>query len=161
MMSVKLLAILLVALCGGVSSASAFAKRSPFYYEYKDKLYYLETFYKATFYKAFMSCSKMGMNLLSIDSDEEFDKIHTFVKDKMEYKDGLMILTSGAAKEMRQFHWMNTGNPVRLSRWHPGEPNNTSGREYCLHIWLTNNKFLLNDTHCDLEMYFICESKKI
>ncbi|XP_017768246.1 PREDICTED: C-type lectin 37Db-like [Nicrophorus vespilloides] len=157
-MNLKLLTILLVALDG--SSTLTFVRRSPFHYEYKDIFYYFETFYKATWFKAFMSCSKMGMQLLSIDSDEEFDKIHEFLKDKIEYKPELSIWTSGAMKRIGQFNWINTGYPVRLSKWHPGEPNNYGGREYCLKIWINDNRFLLDDDRCDREMHFICESRK-
>ncbi|XP_017768249.1 PREDICTED: C-type lectin 37Db-like [Nicrophorus vespilloides] len=157
-MNVKLLLILLVAFCGCSSSASL--KRSPYHYEYKNKFYYLETLYKTTWFKAFMACSKMGMELLSIDSDEEFDKIHEFVKDKMEYKNDLEIWTSGVIKEKDQFGWINSGNPV-FSRWHPNQPNNYSGHQFCLNIWYFNKQFLLNDMECDTNMYFICESRKV
>ncbi|XP_017768250.1 PREDICTED: lectin subunit alpha-like [Nicrophorus vespilloides] len=158
-MNLKLLVILLVAFCG--SSTSSSVKRSPLQYEFKDKLYYFETFYKASWFKAFMACSKNGMELWSIDSDEEFDKVHKYVKEKMEYKKDLMIWTAGAMKDKGQFYWMNTGNPVRSSRWWPTSPSNYDGRQFCLHIWLTEGKFLLNDFRCDMESYFICESRKI
>ncbi|XP_017768247.1 PREDICTED: E-selectin-like [Nicrophorus vespilloides] len=102
----------------------------------------------------------MGMELLSIDSVEEFDKIHTLVKEKMEYRNGLMIWTAGAMKDVDQFYWMNTGNPVLSSRWHPGEPNNGYGNSHCMQIWIKNSTFLFDDTQCSNKRFFICQSKK-
>ncbi|XP_017768252.1 PREDICTED: C-type lectin 37Da-like [Nicrophorus vespilloides] len=149
-MNLKLLMILLVAL--GDSSASTFVK---------DKLYYFETYYKASWFKALMACGKMGMELLSIDSDAEFDKIHALVKDKVEYKEGLMIWTSAAMKEIGQFNWIYTGNPVEVSKWLSDQPNNFGKNEFCMHIWLYNKQFVLNDIRCDTEAHFICESWKV
>ncbi|XP_017768248.1 PREDICTED: C-type lectin 37Da-like [Nicrophorus vespilloides] len=148
-MNLKLLVIFLVAFC----SFSA-----PTYVI--NKLYYFETYYKASWYKAFMACSKLGMELLSIDSVEEFDKIHTLVKEKMEYRNGLTIWTAGAMKDVGEFNWMNTGNPVLSTRWHQGEPNNDGGNSHCLQIWINNNRFLLDDTQCSNERFFICQSYK-
>ncbi|XP_017771193.1 PREDICTED: macrophage mannose receptor 1-like [Nicrophorus vespilloides] len=149
-MNLKLLVISLVAFC----SFSA-----PTYVN--DKLYYFETYFKASWFKAYMTCSKMGMELLSIDSVEEFDKFHTLVKDIVEYKNNLDLWTSGAMKDAGQFYWINTVNPVLSSKWHPGEPNNKGGMEFCLHVFLDNKQFLLNDLECSIEKYFVCESRKI
>ncbi|XP_017777517.1 PREDICTED: C-type lectin 37Db-like [Nicrophorus vespilloides] len=157
-MNLKLLLILLFALCG--PSVTDCAKRYASHYEYKEKIYYFETFYKATWFKAFMACSKMGMELLSIDSDEEFDKIHEIVKDKFEYKPELSIWTSGAMKEIGQFGWINTGNPVNVSKWWSNTPDNNGGNEFCIHIWFNSKLFLLNDIRCTFLSYYICQSRK-
>ncbi|XP_017768251.1 PREDICTED: C-type lectin 37Db-like [Nicrophorus vespilloides] len=158
-MNLKLLMILLIAFCG--SSTSVCVKRSPLQNEFKNKLYYFESDYKASWFNAFVACRNMGMELLSIDSDEEFDKIHEFVKEKMNYRNGLTIWTSGVMKQKGQFIWINTGNPVTLSKWWSGTPNNYGGHEFCMHVWLKHKQFLLNDAECQMESYYICESRKI
>ncbi|XP_017773974.1 PREDICTED: C-type lectin 37Da-like, partial [Nicrophorus vespilloides] len=146
-MNLKLLLILLLALCG--SSVSICMKNSTDMFEYKDKLYYFETFYKATWFKAALACRRMGMELVSFDSDEEFDKVHEFVKKKSQYKfTDLSIFTSGVMKDIGQFHWINTGNPMNVSRWWSGTPDNKGGNEFCVNIWSNSKQFLLNDASC-------------
>ncbi|XP_017770305.1 PREDICTED: C-type lectin 37Da-like [Nicrophorus vespilloides] len=142
--------------------AHTLQRRSPFHFQYKNKLYYIETFYKATFYKAFMSCSKLGMNLVSIESDDEFDKLHEFIKTNTKYEHGMAFWTSAAAMEPLQFHWMLSGYPVGLaSKWLPGEPNNKQGNEYCMHLWVHNKKLVMNDESCTTQAFYICEQPKL
>ncbi|XP_017770304.1 PREDICTED: C-type lectin 37Da-like [Nicrophorus vespilloides] len=133
-------------------------RQSPFHFQYKNKLYYIETFYKANYYKAFMSCRKLGMNLVSIDSEDEFDKLHSFIKFSTKNENGMAFWTSAAAIEPLQFHWMLTGYPLRLaSKWLPGEPNNKDGNEYCLEVRIQNKDLIMNDENCNNQVYYICE----
>ncbi|XP_017772071.1 PREDICTED: C-type lectin 37Db-like [Nicrophorus vespilloides] len=129
-------------------------------YVYKNKVYHIETFFKTTFYSAFMYCNKLGMNLLMITAEDEFDKITDFIKSKVKYEKDLMFWTAGAAVEPKEFHWMYTGLPVELNtRWLQGEPNNLSGSEYCLQLWMNKpSVFVLNDQSCTTKSYFVCQT---
>lgn len=100
-------------------------------------------------------CQGMGMNLASINSNDE----NNFV--------------GGTASSIAQGSWWigfndnaaegnfvwSDGSPVTYSRWNPGEPNNSGNAEDCAEIYTGSNVW--NDLNCNSGRYFICEAPSI
>ncbi|XP_052566496.1 uncharacterized protein LOC120429201 isoform X5 [Culex pipiens pallens] len=126
-----------------------------------EKRYYLSIFFKANWFKALQYCRYHGMQLASIQSQEENDRLEKYVKDY-----GLAaehFWTSGTdLAEEGSFFWISNGRPLSFTNWNAGEPNNfryeNGEEEHCLELWNRDGKGLKwNDTPCSFETYFICE----
>ncbi|XP_049546974.1 uncharacterized protein LOC125957954 isoform X3 [Anopheles darlingi] len=126
-----------------------------------EKRYYLSIFFKANWFKALQYCRFHGMQLASIQSQEENDRLEKYVKDY-----GLAtehFWTSGTdLAEEGNFFWISNGRPLSFTNWNAGEPNNfryeNGEEEHCLELWNRDGKGLKwNDTPCSFETYFICE----
>uniref|UniRef100_A0A6E8WCB5 DUF4758 domain-containing protein n=1 Tax=Anopheles coluzzii TaxID=1518534 RepID=A0A6E8WCB5_ANOCL len=126
-----------------------------------EKRYYLSIFFKANWFKALQYCRFHGMQLASIQTQEENDRLEKYVKDY-----GLAtehFWTSGTdLAEEGSFFWVSNGRPLSFTNWNAGEPNNfryeNGEEEHCLELWNRDGKGLKwNDTPCSFETYFICE----
>ncbi|CAB3375167.1 Hypothetical predicted protein [Cloeon dipterum] len=126
-----------------------------------EKRYYLGIFFKANWYKANRYCRYHGMQLASIDTEEE----NKFLQETIASQGfGLEhFWTSGTDQgEEGHFFWMSTGRPLTFTNWNAGEPNNfryeNGEEEHCLELWNRDGKGLKwNDTPCSFETYFVCE----
>ncbi|XP_017783958.1 PREDICTED: C-type lectin 37Db-like [Nicrophorus vespilloides] len=129
-------------------------------HEFGNKDYYLESLIKANFHNAFMFCQRLGMQLLTINSNEEYDYLYKLITTELSFGPDSKLWTSGTdiAREGK-FHWLSTGYPVKINKWLPGEPDNDNG-EHCMEFWNNNGNIGLNDDKCHSENYFICEKKK-
>ncbi|XP_057654302.1 C-type lectin 37Db-like [Diorhabda carinulata] len=126
------------------------------------KSYYVDTVFKTNFFKAMQFCRQQGMQLLSISSREEDNRIGNFLR-----QNGLAhrrYWTSGTNfGDRNQWIWLSTGQDFTFTNWPPGEPSfkNTDHEENCVEYlsWgKPHNGFAWNDIDCMKEFYFICES---
>uniref|UniRef100_A0A182PGF1 C-type lectin domain-containing protein n=1 Tax=Anopheles epiroticus TaxID=199890 RepID=A0A182PGF1_9DIPT len=120
-----------------------------------EKRYYLSIFFKANWFKALQYCRFHGMQLASIQTQEENDRLEKYVKDY-----GLAtehFWTSGTdLAEEGSFFWVSNGRPLSFTNWNAGEPNNfryeNGEEEHCLELWNRDGKGLKwNDTPCSFE----------
>lgn len=61
------------------------------------------------------------------------------------------------------FYWMGHSEPMTLTHWHGGEPNNLNWNQDCLTIkyWPDDSSYQWDDDFCSAEFYFICEERTI
>lgn len=127
-----------------------------------ERRYYLGTFFKANWYKAAKFCRYHGMQLASIESQQENDQLEKHIKD-FGYGNEHFWTAGTDQGEEGNFFWMSTGRPVTFTNWNAGEPNNfryeNGEEEHCLELWNRDGKGLKwNDSPCSFETYFVCEA---
>ncbi|XP_044737509.1 uncharacterized protein LOC123299247 isoform X2 [Chrysoperla carnea] len=126
-----------------------------------EKRYYLGIFFKANWFRANQYCRYHGMHLASISSQEENDKLETYIRDFGLGNEHFWTSGTDLADE-GHFFWMATGRPITFTNWNAGEPNNfryeNGEEENCLELWNRDGKGLgWNDSPCSFETYFVCE----
>lgn len=126
-----------------------------------EKRYYLGIFFKANYFRASQYCRFHGMQLASITSQEENDKLEKYIKDFGFGNEHFWTSGTDLAEE-GNFFWMSTGRPITFTNWNAGEPNNfeyeNGEQENCLELWNRDGKGLKwNDSPCSFETFFVCE----
>lgn len=92
---------------------------------------------------AYSFCAANDLALLTFDSQDEHDKIISYLRSNVAYINSVagpifnifvetftMVAGNGAA-----FRWYTTGVPFNKNLvidWNPGEPNNAFGSEFCM-----------------------------
>ncbi|XP_031632781.1 perlucin-like [Contarinia nasturtii] len=141
-----------------------------FYPKHKStKKYYLITF-KANWFKSLSHCRSIGMNLVSITSKEENDRIAKLIVDAGH--ETANFWTSGVRIDEVLWEWVGSGKQITFNNWTPGQPDNqnqpynTNKVETCVNV-IGKNSYgdfqaqKWNDENCFTEMYFICEQDLI
>ncbi|XP_056637528.1 perlucin-like isoform X2 [Diorhabda sublineata] len=137
-------------------------KRTLNWFSFAGKTYYVDTVFKANFYKSLQFCRQQGMHLLSINSQQENDRIGKFIQDNgLGYGHYWTSATNLVGDN--EWVWLSTGQNMRYANWYPGEPsgkNSQNGSENCVEArhWAHPSGFTWNDIDCLTERYFICES---
>ncbi|XP_017780312.1 PREDICTED: C-type lectin 37Da-like [Nicrophorus vespilloides] len=131
-------------------------------HEFKNKNYYLETLIRANFHNSFMFCQRLGMQLLTINSNEEYDYIYKIITSELTFGWDSKLWTSGTDLGREgKFNWLSTGQPIKINKWLRGQPDNDHGSgEHCVEFWNNRGSIGLNDDKCHIENNFICESFK-
>ncbi|XP_057654698.1 C-type lectin 37Db-like [Diorhabda carinulata] len=137
-------------------------KKFPNRFSFAGKTYYVDSVFKTNFFKAVQFCRLQGMQLWTINNNEEDARMVKFLQEKG--LDHRRYWTSGANLGDRdQWVWLSTGLDVIYANWPPGQPSYSyNGKEEnCIEYrgWGgTPNGFAINDMDCMAEFYFICES---
>ncbi|EDW75405.2 uncharacterized protein Dwil_GK23836 [Drosophila willistoni] len=110
-------------------------------------------------YVAYEKCRALSSELVTFDSLEEFEAIAKYLKargDRNEY------WTSGNDLGREgTYNWFSTGKQLSISKWAPNQPDNSAGRENCIHmgyIYTYSKDFELNDRPCESLFRYICEA---
>lgn len=121
---------------------------------YGDKTYFLGLHIKTTYLDAFKFCRTIHMNLVSVKTADENDRLYKYVRDANK---GDNFWTAGSRLlDGKTWIWMSNGEPVEYTNWAPGQPD--SEGERCLELWHFRNQGLLwNDRDCNVHFNFICE----
>ncbi|XP_017771134.1 PREDICTED: C-type lectin 37Da-like [Nicrophorus vespilloides] len=89
------------------------------------------------------------MELISIDSDADFDYIREFINSLTTAKKVHVWTSGNDVGTEGVFKWMSNGRRVFSNRCHKGQPDNASSNEDCIHFWHLSNVYLLNDLNCN------------
>ncbi|XP_017768253.1 PREDICTED: uncharacterized protein LOC108556594 [Nicrophorus vespilloides] len=101
------------------------------------KGFHVETFFKATFFQASTYCSRLGMELVSFNNQQEFDEVKNYIVRNVPNVKWNQFWTSGVATGPLKFGWQNTGLPVTiLGNWEFLQLSNLLGLENCLEVKL-------------------------
>ncbi|KAF4519493.1 hypothetical protein B566_EDAN010102 [Ephemera danica] len=108
-----------------------------------------------SYFDALQFCRFNGMDLISIETQQEQDAVNVFLKSKG--LSGAWVITSGNKIGSRcEYEWENgdtlSYKPLPFTNWLPGEPA-TRTLEDCLMLVL--DKWL--DVYCTAVTYFMCE----
>ncbi|KAJ8977875.1 hypothetical protein NQ317_016145, partial [Molorchus minor] len=131
------------------------------YLNFAGKTYYFGTVFRANFYRAMQFCRQQGMQLVSIQSKAENDRLGRFAEEIGEAPHGHYWLSGTNLAEENQWIWLSTGNNFVYSNWHPGEPSGTGSSntsENCVEARHWGKGFTWNDLRCNAELNFICET---
>lgn len=100
---------------------------------------------------------------MTIDSEEEKNWLFSFIKDSSIFDVNREVLTSGV-KVNDTWVWKKNEAPIKIKlNWSKGQPDNHDGKENCITLQKTGNKFediSFNDYYCDyVNVPFICQEK--
>ncbi|XP_055303121.1 C-type lectin 37Da-like [Sitodiplosis mosellana] len=139
-------------------------------YEPKQKVtkkYYLMTINATNWFKAFQHCRYLGMQLVSISSQEENDRIVKQIQDEG-HGDKEFWTSATKLNDDKTYYWMGNGELVTYFNWAAGRPDNLllgGVYENCIHIihkWAGDgNAYYWNDATCNRDFHFICEQERI
>lgn len=131
-------------------------------FSFAGKTYYVSTVFKANFHKALQFCRQQGMQLFSISSKQEDDRIAKYLTENgMAHR---RYWTSGTnLADRNQWIWLSTGQDMSFTNWYATEPSykdKDNTEENCVEylFWDQQRGFAWNDNNCKIEFYFICES---
>ncbi|KAH8248900.1 hypothetical protein KR032_004105, partial [Drosophila birchii] len=121
--------------------------------------YYIELKTQKNWFDAFASCRRLGGNLISFETIEEWDLINQYLwKNKI---NNVYWVSGTDLANQGKHEWFSTGQPISLKVWYPGEPNNQNGIEHCdlLGDRATQSNYnTLNDYNCETKFLYICEA---
>ncbi|XP_031632010.1 C-type lectin 37Da-like [Contarinia nasturtii] len=129
---------------GVIGSIFFFALIAPifgqlFYPRHKiNKKYHFFTLSKANWYKSFIHCRSLEMNLVSISSKAEQDRIVQQIRD--EGHEESKLWTSGTKlSDNITWEWMGNGKRVTFTNWASGQPGSSGNTdEKCIQIFNKN-----------------------
>ncbi|XP_030370808.1 C-type lectin 37Db-like [Scaptodrosophila lebanonensis] len=120
-----------------------------YYFIIKDK-------YKLNWFMAAHDCLTMGGHLANIESAEEMDALSDYLISKGYNEDWLWVAGNDLGNN-REFKSIATGKHLPFFRWSNGQPDNAGGNEHCMHLWLRDDVFRMNDWQCHQKAHAICE----
>ncbi|KAG5900635.1 hypothetical protein JTB14_005912 [Gonioctena quinquepunctata] len=141
-----------------VFTSSVLVKKKPTnYLEFAGSKYYIHTIFKTNFFGAMQYCKQQNMELLSIETQAENDRIGLFLVEK-----GLTyghFWTSASKHANNRWVWLATGQNIAYTNWYWTEPNNIPFlNENCIEVRHEGTSgFTWNDLNCMNELLFICE----
>lgn len=123
------------------------------------KSYFYSTDLTANWLEAHLTCRSYGLNLLSLNSAEEYEHFKCiFIKNAALFEVHTYI--GGTRMNSNDWYWVNNGQPISAIRWARGEPNGGRVKDYCTDIIREGNELAINDLPCHGNQYylkFICE----
>ncbi|XP_070552324.1 lactadherin-like isoform X2 [Ptychodera flava] len=120
---------------------------------YMGKCYYVHQGRMYTYEEARTVCSGLGSSLAKVENVQ----VDLFLKGYKSRYDGNLWLGATDAKHEGKWTWED-GTQVTYTNWAPGQPDNTGGREHCLHL-CKDWDLKWNDRVCTTHMGFICEKE--
>ncbi|XP_076249936.1 salivary C-type lectin 1-like isoform X2 [Rhynchophorus ferrugineus] len=113
-------------------------------------------------FQAFIMCKNAGMDLASITSKDQHDKLEEYLKNNS-YNRGYWL--SGTNLGNGEFYWASTGTAVIYSKWLPNQPDNAKLQdndfkgENCIQwgIYNRSENAAWNDLGCFHKLRYICE----
>ena len=114
-----------------------------------------------TFSQAIDTCSRLQSTLAMIESMDEqmFIEEHLMENQEKEINSmwiGCMRFHS-SEYTTESFRWLN-GSPVNFSLWHPTEPNNLGGMQFCVALWGgKEHTGSWMDAKCDKKYLALCQ----
>ncbi|XP_047657070.1 lactose-binding lectin l-2-like [Tachysurus fulvidraco] len=101
-------------------------------------------------------CQKFDAHLVSIHSENEYQRIKALIHTHDPTAYPTYIGLSGCQKP-KHFFWSD-GTKLTFTKWNPGEPNNVKKREGCVHMnWSSYKNW--NDIPCDKSYPSVCAKK--
>ncbi|XP_013416324.1 perlucin [Lingula anatina] len=100
-------------------------------------------------------CRSKYANLATITSQRENNMIVSYVRSKFPVSFSWWLGGNDMAQEGR-WVWVGTKSVMTYTNWYPDQPDDSGGREDCLHLW-QNYAHRWNDEWCGFAKNFICE----
>ncbi|KAH8409866.1 hypothetical protein KR222_011601, partial [Zaprionus bogoriensis] len=119
------------------------------------KYYYISDD-KANWFAAAHTCRKLGGDLALIESAEEMHAISAYLIGKAYNNTHFFWISGNDLETISKFMSITNGLPLTYFAWSAGQPD-VLGLEQCIHIWLQEGSFKMNNWLCGQRAYFICQ----
>jgi len=119
--------------------------------EIGEKQYYI-SLAKTNWFEASNHCRQNGGFLLNLESREELELLSPHLHPAYSY-----WLSINDLGERGVYVSEATGLEAPFLNWSAGEPDNSSGYDRCVELWLSTTSFQLNDLPCYSSVAFICQ----
>lgn len=108
-------------------------------------------------FTAYEVCRSQGMQLLTINSDEDNDQIYALA-EKFQPRPSFWLAGNDLGHE-GDFVWATNGLKVTAARWVGNGPDNYNNLEHCIEITYRWNASapVWNDVPCSTKLPFFCE----
>ncbi|XP_034485024.1 C-type lectin 37Db-like [Drosophila innubila] len=100
-------------------------------------------------------CRQFGGDLALIESAEEMEAISTALKNGHTEHDWFWI-SGNDLVETHKFASITNGLPLAFTSWSAGQPD-YPGKEQCMHLWLRDGAFRMNNWVCTEKAYYLCQ----
>ncbi|XP_059490127.1 uncharacterized protein LOC132205206 [Neocloeon triangulifer] len=104
-------------------------------------------------------CCRIGMKLLSIDNDYEYNNLQAALRSSNAIPAGNYWTSASDEGCEKAFGWCAVNKLVRNAIWASGQPENAGGKENCLVVGVDTNKAELQDEDCLKTFKYICEAR--
>ncbi|CAO1398133.1 unnamed protein product [Diamesa tonsa] len=126
------------------------------------KTYYISRLLRLNWHEAFLSCRSLGLDLLSLNTLEEFKNFQSiYQKTQSDFDPNNFI--GGTKIGSDKWYWVASGSVLNYEfNWQQNQPDNAGGNELCLELVKNTTKFEINDFACDSLIRFqkyICENR--
>ena len=120
-----------------------------------DKCYYFSKD-KQTWSTSLLKCRDEGSYLAEINNDDE----NRFVRDQAFLLNDELWL--GGSDQINESDWIWVTSMAHYSTglftdWHAGQPDNSGGKEHCLHLYVSFD-YHWNDAPCSGSKRYVCEA---
>uniref|UniRef100_A0A0K8U249 Perlucin n=2 Tax=Bactrocera latifrons TaxID=174628 RepID=A0A0K8U249_BACLA len=124
------------------------------------KYYLINTATTMNWFGAMLYCRNYDSDLAVIESEAEMNALNSYLTTN-EGHTGLhfWLGVTDLAVEGK-FMSIKDGRPMLYAKWSGGQPDNTGKIEDCVHLWLVNNIFHMNDNNCMAQLHAICELRQ-
>ncbi|XP_030385654.1 C-type lectin 37Db-like [Scaptodrosophila lebanonensis] len=112
---------------------------------------------KTNWFNAQNECLTMGGHLASIESAEEMEALSKYLMAKGYTKNDWFWVAGNDLGNNREFKSIATGKHLPYFNWSDKQPDNKGGTEHCIHLWLRDDEFSMNDWACTQKAHAICE----
>ncbi|XP_059486862.1 uncharacterized protein LOC132203244 isoform X2 [Neocloeon triangulifer] len=124
---------------------------------------YMFSFGSTTWQAARQECCSIGMKLLSVDFDYEFDNLFQALKGVSIHNVTTQVgefWSSGADIGCESnYGWCAVNKLVRNAKWAWQQPSDRNGLENCISVKIDRIAPLFSDNNCENKMRYICESR--
>ncbi|XP_062123851.1 C-type lectin 37Db-like [Drosophila sulfurigaster albostrigata] len=111
---------------------------------------------KVTWFEAAHLCRRFGGDLALIESAEEMTRISEYLKGKGYDGNAWFWISGNDLVANHQFISLTSGLPLPFTLWSAGQPD-FPGQEHCVHIWLRDGTFRMNNWVCTQKAFYICQ----
>ncbi|KAH8360018.1 hypothetical protein KR093_010211, partial [Drosophila rubida] len=110
---------------------------------------------KVNWFEAAHICRQFGGDLADIESAAEMEAVSTYLKSEHNENDWFWI-SGNDLFAVHKFASLTTGLPLTFTSWSVGQPD-YPGREQCMHLWLRDGAFRMNNWVCTEKAYYLCQ----
>jgi len=127
------------------------AKKVPKFEKIGSKYYYIDESEKVNWFEAAHKCRELGANLSGLQSEDELKAVNEKLSNEYYWLEINDLGSEGV------FKLLSTGKEAGFLKWRSPEPNNKGGNENCVQLLRFDDKYAMNDNHCETKFNFICE----
>ncbi|KAH8409730.1 hypothetical protein KR222_002854, partial [Zaprionus bogoriensis] len=118
--------------------------------------YYYVSQEKVSWFAAAHYCRRIGGDLVLIETPEEMSAISTYLIGQGHNENKWFWISGNDLVTTHQFTSLTNGLPLPFTAWSGGQPD-FPGKEQCVHLWLREGSFKMNNWVCTEKAFFLCQ----